>query len=267
MSIEVKIIEDSISHNGIRLITYQLRYPRFILAELNTHRVFSRSTSSSRAIPIKKIISQVWNNPVIPSEWSKNTAGMQAKERLGKFGSFFAKRIWLGMSKVACIHAYLFHLIGLHKQYSNRILEPWMWANTVVTSTEWDNFFTLRNHKDAQPDIQELAHKMLIEYFAHRPNFLEFEEWHLPYITNEERNSYDIDTLLKMSSARCARVSYNNHDGSTPDIQKDIELHDRLVKTKPEHASPTEHQAKPTDNTDFHKNFRGWYQYRHYIEG
>lgn len=266
MKTEAKIILDSISPSGDRLTTFQLRYPRYILAELNTHRVFSRSTSSSRAMPIKHIISQVWNYPVMPAEWSKNKPGMQAKEELTGFHKFTAELVWLIMSKIACIFAYMFHLIGLHKQYSNRILEPWMWANTVVTSTEWDNFWTLRNHKDAQPDIQFLANLMQIEYNKSVPKFISYDSWHLPYISKEETTSYSIDYQCKMSAARCARVSYNNHDGTNPSIEKDLGLYNKLIESKPEHFSPAEHQAKPAEGGKFFKNFRGWYQFRAVIE-
>lgn len=266
MNTEVKIIEDSISPDGVRLTTFQLKYPRYILAEVNTHRVFSRSTSSSRAIPIKKIISQVWNTPVIPQEWSMNNPGMQSNQELSGFRKILAEYVWISSSKIACGFAYLFHLIGLHKQYSNRVLEPWMIANTVVTATEWDNFWKLRDHPDAQPDIQLLAKTMREEYTNNIPKLINYEDWHLPYITDEEKTKYGIDLLLKMSTARCARVSYNNHDGTSPNIEKDLELHKRLVESKPEHASPTEHQAKPVKGNAFYKNFRGWYQYRHFVE-
>lgn len=263
--IEVKMIEDSIYKQN-RICTLQLKYHRYVHSEFMTHRVFSRSASSSRAIPILNIISQVWNNPAIPVHWGKNVSGMQAKTELTGIKLSLAKFLWKGASKFACIFAYLMYKVGLHKQIGNRILEPWQFINVIVTSTEWDNFFELRCHPDAQPEIQELAVKIRGCIKNSRPKKLEFNGWHLPYISEEEKSSYDISDLLKMSTARCARVSYMNHDGSKPNIENDKKLHDRLVGSVPIHASPAEHQATPSPGNKFHKNFRGWIQYRTQIE-
>ena len=142
--ITAKMIADSYYDFDNRICTLQLKYPRFIHAEFMTHRVFSRSASSSRAIPISKIISQVWNDPAMPVYWGANVSGMQANEELTGWKLSAAKFIWKTSAKVACIFAYGFDKIGLHKQIGNRILEPWQYINVIVTSTEWDNFFDLR---------------------------------------------------------------------------------------------------------------------------
>jgi hypothetical protein len=263
--IEAKIIKDSISPNGIRLTSFQLKYHRWILGEFNTHRVFSRSTSSSRAIPIFKIIKEVWNNPAKPVYWGKNISGMQAKEELTGIKLFGVKVLWRLSSKVVCLFALLFYYLGLHKQVGNRILEPWVWANTIVTTTELDNFFELRNHPDAQPEFKRLAELMLEVLNESTPKMLNYGEWHLPYVTDEELKEYGLDNCLKISTARCARVSYNNHDGSRTSPQRDYKLHDDLVMTIPKHASPSEHQATPSEE-QWCKNFRGWMQYRTLVE-
>ena len=266
--IEVKMIADSISEFDVRICTLQLKYPRFIHSEFMTHRVFSRSASSSRAIPINKIISQVWNSPAMPVHWGANISGMQAKKELTGWKLTAAKLTWITASKFACIFAYLFSKIGLHKQIGNRILEPWQYINVIVTSTEWDNFFELRIHPDAQPEIKELAGAMYRCINHSTPKLVEHGDWHLPYITDEEKIYFgdDVYTLLKASTARCARVSYSNHDGSVPSISRDIDLHDKLVASRPLHASPAEHQATPGGEDMWHKNFRGWVQYRDYVE-
>ena len=263
--IEVKIIEDSISKDN-RICTLQLKYHRYIHAEMMTHRVFSRSASSSRAIPIKKIISEVWNNPAIPLHWGENISGMQAKTELSGIRLFLAKQTWILASKFACVFAYIMYFVGLHKQIGNRVLEPFSFINVILTSTEFDNFFQLRIHPDAQPEIQVLAKKIQEAIDNSKPNILEKGMWHLPYISYEERELFDVTDLLKASTARCARVSYNNHDGSLPSIPKDIGLHDRLVGSKPLHASPAEHPAKAQENDKFYKNFKGWSQYRTILE-
>lgn len=264
--IEVKIIADSINE-GNRITTLQLRYHRFFHSEIMTHRMFSRSASSSRAIPINKVISQVWNFPAMPVYWGANISGMQAKSELSGKKLYLAKFTWITASKFACIFAYIFSKIGLHKQIGSRILEPWQYINVILTATEFDNFFHLRIHPDAQPEMQELATKIKEAMDASIPKELEFGEWHLPYIMDYEKRQNDEDTVLKMSVARCARVSYCKHDGSRPEIYEDIELYNRLVGSHPIHASPAEHQATPGYNPEtFNKNFKGWIQYRDIVE-
>lgn len=265
--IEVKMIEDSFNEvEKNRICTLQLKYHRYIHAEFMTHRVFSRSASSSRAIPINKIISQVWNDPAMPLHWGANISGMQAKTELSGIKLFAAKFIWKTASKFACIFAFLFYHIGLHKQIGNRILEPWQYINVILTATEFDNFFNLRIHPDAQPEIKVLASLIKEAIDNSTPKHIKHGEWHLPYITDDEKQKYNIDLLLKCSTARCARVSYANHDGSIPSVEKDTKLHDKLVVSEPLHASPAEHQATPGVYGTWYKNFRGWVQYREHIE-
>jgi len=264
--IEAKLILDSISKNGIRITTFELKYPRFILSEFNTHRAFSRNSASSRAIPVKKMIKDVINDPVIPVFWGKNQPGMQAKEELLGIKKKLAIAIWRFSRYPACLFAYTLTKIGLHKQIANRIIEPWMWTKTIVTATEWDNFFELRAHEDAQPEIYELACKMYSEYLKSEPSVVNFGEWHLPYITESDFIKYTNEELIKISAARCARVSYLTHDGKTPSAEKDFQLYKDLVESIPIHASPTEHQATPKRNTKFDKNFNGWHQHRADIE-
>ena len=124
----------------------------------------------------------------------------------------------------------------------------------------------LRIHPDAQPEIKELASAIFRCMNHSTPTLLKWGEWHLPYITKEERKLRSVENLLKSSTARCARVSYSNHDGSSPSFTKDIELHDRLVASRPIHASPCEHQATPAGGEFFFKNFKGWVQYRDRVE-
>ena len=280
--IEAKIIEDSINENGNRLTTFVLKYPRFILAELNTHRVFSRNSASSRAIPLKKMIEQVRDDPVFPVFWGKNQPGMQSKEELTGEELRFAKTIWLKARDEAVKSAQQFAVIEVHKQIANRILEPWMWTYTVLTATDFSNFYSLRLHPDAQPEIKVLAEKMLEAHENSKPRLVlgtgacdldDFYDWHLPFVTAEERKKHSTVDLLKFSVARCARVSYANHEG-TVDLDKDRSLHDKLVESG--HMSPSEHQAIPNLIGKFANttskympiregNFVGWKQYRKFI--
>ena len=262
-----KVIEATSNGNTV-LWTVQLRYQRFIHSELMTHRVFSRSASSSRAIPVRKMLAQVWNDPAMPRHWGQNQPGMQAGTSLFGWRRKVARSIWKTAGRVMCGAVWILDKVGLHKQVANRLLEPWQFINVIVTATEWRNFFDLRNHADAQPEFQDLARTIFMAQNEHRIQGLirvasARDAWHLPYVTAQERATFEIKDLLKMSSARCARVSYLTHDGKTPDIAKDFELHDRLVESKPEHASPTEHQAWFVPYSDtFYYNLQGWKSYR-----
>lgn len=275
-----RVVEDSIGQAGVRLTTLQLTYPRFIHAEFMTHRVFSRNASSSRAIPVAKIIEQVRNNPAMPIHWGKNQPGMQAREELTGSDLERAQNAWRYAAEKAAQIAEDMNLIGAHKQVANRILEPFQFIHVVVTATEWDNFFLLRDHKDAQPEIRELAGLMREAMDHSHPKLLYPGEWHLPYVTYEERLDHSAQMLVKLSAARCARTSYNKHDGTSPDAESDAELFGQLVirpytdkrgnvlgDDDPIHASPIEHQATPLrDAQRWSGNFRGWFQHRKAVE-
>ena len=265
MTCSVKIIEDSINpFTNVRLTTIQLKYWRSIHSELLTHRVFSRNASSSRALPINTVLKQVWNDPAYPIHWGSNQSGMQSSTELKGLKKLFAKFSWWLASKITCILVYLVNiLVKPHKQTFNRLLEPWQYISVIVSSTEWDNFFELRNHPDAQPEIKELAHNMVLAMVKSTP--VE-REYHLPYVSPVEKSKYTFDVCMKLSTARCARVSYLTHDGKNPTYTKDIELYDRLVGSKPLHASPTEHSAIAMNTVNFIKNFRSWKQFRCLVE-
>ena len=261
--ISARVVCDSIAAYSPRLTTLELTYPRFIHAEFMTHRVFSRNASSSRAIPVQKTIDRVKNDPVIPIYWGKNQPGMQADEELPPEAARLAEELWRGAAYNALDSAREMKEIGAHKQIINRLLEPWSTITVVVTATEWDNFFSLRCSSAAEPHMHQLADKMLDAMNASGPRFLEPGEWHLPYVVDMDTDF--TEHLVKFSVARVARVSYLNHDGTTPDPKKDLELHDRLLSSG--HMSPFEHQA--TVPTDFERgncldggNLRDWMQYR-----
>lgn len=261
--ISAEIVKDSISHIGVRLTTFALVYPRFILAEVNTHRVFSRNSASSRAIPVKKMIEQVKNDPAIPIYWGSNKPGMQAGEELTGEAKEQAIKEWLLARDSAVAHAEKLLELGLHKQISNRILEPWMWAHTIITATDWGNFYNLRCDPDAQPEMKQLAEKMLEAHNNSIPQSCSINKWHIPYVSDDECMVMGLDNALKCSAARCARVSYKNHDGTDPDVAKDLELYERLIKGP--HVSPMEHQATPDAYGRPNKNFKGWIQFRTYV--
>lgn len=276
--IEAKIVADSIGSNGVRLTTFVLTYPRFIHAEFMTHRVFSRNASSSRAIPVKKSIQMVLDNPAVPLAFTRNKAGMQGGDPLDEEAAKAAEYAWLTAMGYAVKYAQMLADLDVHKQYANRILEPYSHITVVATATDLDNFFALRCHYMAQPEICELAMKMLEAYNSNTPETLEDGMWHLPFVDDkcmqEVKDKFEVSCLqdseeavavaIKRSVARCARVSYMNHDGTTTTIDDDIKLYDRLLGSAPVHASPAEHQAQAGILAeDSHSgNLRGWLQFR-----
>ena len=271
--IEAKIIADSTTKEGKRITTMQVKFHRFILPEFNTHRVFSRNFSSSRAIPTAKLLEQVKKDPAMPVHWGKNQPGMQANEELDQLQKEAVRMAWVAGAQEAAARANVIAQQGAHKQIVNRLIEPFLWANGIVTSTEWDNWFELRAHEDAQPEIHELALRMREAMEGSTPQVLEHGQWHLPYILDHERDDAHFhkkenkDLLIKISAARCCRVSYLKHDGNIPNIDEDLALFDRLAGAVPLHASPLEHQATPFPD-EIHVdgalsgNFKGWIQYR-----
>jgi thymidylate synthase ThyX len=259
-----RVLLDSISPAGVRLTTMEVTFHRFILPEFNTHRAFSRNASSSRAIPIGKVIARVRDDPAMPEYWGKNQSGMAARAELEPAARARAQAEWREALSNALASAERLAAadIDLHKQLVNRILEPFSWITVIVSATEWANFFTQRCHPDAQPEIRSIAERMLAAYRESTPGIVPLGGWHLPLILPDERG-LDSLTLRKLSVARCARVSYLTHD-NVRDISRDLELYERLMSGGANgHWSPTEHVATPLDDPRAAcANFRGWQQYR-----
>lgn len=263
-----KIVLDSISvPAGVRLTTAEIKIHRFALAEFNTHRVFSRNSASSRAIPINKQIEKAMVDPALPLYWGKNQPGMQAREELSEKDKARAIEMWLEARDESVHCASKLSLLGLHKQLTNRLLEPWLWQTIIVSSTEWENFFDQRCHADALPEFKAAADSLREALAASTPIERIPGDWHMPYISAEELLTYDSTSAVMrhVSVARCARVSYLTHDGIRS-IEADLELYDRLVSQRPPHASPLEHVATPaTKHYPAKGNFKGWAQLRHIV--
>lgn len=270
----VKIIKDSCSYDGKRITTFQLRYWRAIHAEVMTHRVFSRNASSSRAIPVKTMLKQVWNDPAGPIHWGLNRPGMQAKVELSGWRKAAAKWLWRTAGKAACVFAWTLMKVGAHKQVANRLLEPWQYIHVVLTATDFDNWEELRIHPDAQPEIQHLATAMKHARIMSNPTYMQEGQWHLPYVSIDDYlhltgdHDHRVKVLKQVSAARCCRVSYLKHDGTAATTNEDIDLCRKLASSRPIHASPFEHIATPCSVADKSEsgNFTGWRQYRKEIE-
>lgn len=282
--IEVKIIADSIYGDKDRITTFEIEYPRFIHAELMTHRLFSRNAASSRAISISKMINNVQASPAHPLVWGLDQKGMQAKDTHDSPASCLYS--WRKAMESAVFHARALQKLGLHKQIVNRVLEPFQVMKTVVTATEFDNFFWLRCHTDAQPEIEILARAMHKAFEESEPNVLYGRDWHTPYFRDGywaygEETTTPLEDALKISSSCCAQVSYLVLDDS---LEKAYAIYDKLVDSEPVHASPFEHPATPclaykeywseqegTTHIDregniWSGNLKNWVQYRQLID-
>ena len=269
-NITAKVIADSISPSGQRITTLEIEYPRFILAELNTHKMLEKNSSSSRAIPIKKMIAQVVENGAVPLYWGKTKSGMQADGELEGHELEDSHLIWGFASQSAITRALALHENGLHKQTANRLLEPFQMMKTVITGTDWDNFFNLRIHRDSQPEFCMLAYKMYLAMKESVPTPLKSGEWHLPYVnigcddrdgkiyyyvynqdcTGTETDGYQYEQRLTLEEAQrisascCAQTSYRKSDDS---LEKADKIFDMLIKADVLHASPFGHLATPVE--------------------
>lgn len=251
--ITAKVIQDSI-YKGKRITSFELEYPRIVHAEFLTHRLFSRNSASSRAIPIETMIKTIEDNPAMPIHWGKNQPGMKAKEELSSIRKKAAKKVWLLAAKTAIKLSRAMNRLGVHKQIANRLTEPYQHMKVVLTATELSNWFWLRDHVDAQPEIAELARQMQIALDNSTPMEIFEDEWHLPYITRTRNASGKLEYFTDdgvaiglvdakaISASCCAQVSYRKLDDS---LEKAHKIFTQLIESEPCHASPVEHQATP----------------------
>ena len=269
MTISAKIIAHSVSNEGKEIVTFFVQVPRFIWAEVLTHRVFSRNASSSRAIPIARLSADILNDTAMPVFFGKNQSGMQAREELNVSvenpftGEMMTREdAWRAAAADGVNWATAFSNAGYHKQLSNRLQENLGHIRAIITTTELDNFFELRCHEDAQPEIKALADAMCVAYTNSTPELIESGGWHLPYVGvadieaaiemlrgvpgDRPPSMAEINKILrKVSAARCARTSFKTFEGKISTIAEDMVLCDKLATVKPLHASPFEHAATP----------------------
>lgn len=301
--INARVLADSTAPSGARLTTFEVTIPRIVLAEFNTHRMFSRNSASSRAIPVQKMLERVKSDPFIPLYWGKNQKGMSADEEIYGVEKSLAESEWLLARDNAVKSVEQLLSIGIHKQITNRLLEPFLWHTVIFTATELDNFYALRNSKHAQPEIRKPTQLIIEAYESSKPVELRDGEWHLPLVTgyeitrsseesgdtrwliegkpvDHEKEKIDWHYWAQISTARCARVSYLTHEGKR-DLAEDIKKCGELITNG--HMSPLEHPAmalsrsqwRATANTMATEwverrrpvgNFWGFYQFRKTID-
>lgn len=284
--IDAKILADTISTNGARITTFEVLCPLHAHVHMLTHRAFSRNAQSNRAIPSKIVIKD--RAVYVPSFWGKNKKGMSPKgEEITGLKKVLAIIIWNSTSMVCKLSVRLLSALGLHKETANRLISPFLMVNSIITATDFDNFFNLRISEHAQHDISILATKMkkLLDESApvisnvHAPLVHDREKEELYEYAKSIYSTYDIsggrmklyaianrifnNIIVQAVVGRCARVSYSTHNGFI-DINKDINLHDLLLKDR--HMSPFEHVAVASGCDDRHANLKGWYSYRSNIE-
>lgn len=274
-SIRAEIVADSINTRGDRVTTYRLHYPRFIHSEFMTHRMVSKNASSSRAIPVDKQLNTIEDNPAMPIHWGLNEPGMQANSEATELDLEYIRdgqvlqrydsgqNLWEHAAISACEYARTMwkDKKGYHKQIVNRLTEAFTFMNVVATATDWENFFWLRYHADAQPEICELARVMYEAREQSTPQLLNHGEWHTPYVCNFRDNKgmlqycsedgdeiYTLEEALKISASCCAQASYRALDQS---LEKGLGMYDRLVGGEPLHASPFEHPCTPYSDDEY----------------
>lgn len=271
MGVSAKVIADS-KYRDTRLITLEIELHRFILPEANTHKALSRNYQSSRAIPILRQLEQIANDPAMPVYYGKDQAGMIAGEELEGRDLELAKMIILGM-RDACLNGVRqLHKLGLHKQVSNRYVEPWMWTKGVITATyrDFKAMFKLRRHFAAQPEIKAIFDAIYDAVEASKPVELKKGQWHLPYCTDED---IKLIHAIQISASCVAQVSYRKLDDSLEKAKKVYDMLnlpvDGVYPDDPPHFSPTEHIAKAGEcDIEMSGNFHStdFIQYRKVLE-
>ena len=270
--ITAKVIADSINETGQRLTTFELEFPRLILSECNTHGAIEKNTSSSRAIPVSKMLEHILEQNLKPIYFGSKKSGMQAGDELTDEGLDFVKCVWGSSLASAVEYAEMLDKAGVAKEVTNRITEPYQLIKAVWSATDWENWFNLRLEKDADPNICMLAYKMYEAMSKSVPVLLKKGEYHLPYVGKydipvaySDLGGYEYETgynvfyydkerdhtiehclsleeAIKYSVASCASVSYRATDMT---LEKAEKIWNMLVKSEVVHASPLTHVATP----------------------
>lgn len=252
---KAEVVADSISPDGVRITSMLCVYPRFIHAEVLRHRVFSSSVASSRAIPTEKLVEQVREDPFIPETFNERVKGMGVGEPLDDQEN--CRVLWKESAINSAWYAENLMRKGLDKSRANRLLEPYLYVTHLITSTEWSNFFALRDHPDAQPEFLKIARMMRRVMQGSQPLPLHYGEWHMPLLSSDEYHealcecnaTHYWDEWKYISAGRCARVSYDKQ-GESEDHDRSIFRAQSLIESG--HMSPFEHIATPIDPTSGH---------------
>ena len=287
MSYQCELVMHSISPRGKELLSYEITFPRSVLAEVVTHRILtmqtqdgeageldglfirertalqslSKNSASSRAIPFKQMVAAVANDPYIPEKWSKGGPGMQESGWIEDPMTVVEANVkWIQARDQMIEAATAMHNLGIHKQDVNRLLEPWGWVKQIISGTEWANFFALRTDKDAHPAFRRIARMMYLAKEVSTPKHVKYGEWHVPYVGQgtlqalaekigvSHSSPFERDSMvLQVSAARCAWVSYDPPGMDGFTNEKAFATYKKLMSGPLKHVSPVEHQGTPLD--------------------
>lgn len=244
-------------------MTYDLEisgeFPNFLANNVVVHN--SRNSASSRAIPTLTSIKNVLASPVSPKDYGlpKNGKGMQPKSALTGLKAWLSVAMWNSLMYLTIAHCYLLNKVGLHKQWTNRLLEPYTYTKVLITSTEWDNFMKLRRHhasQDAMQVVAECIHKALNDS---TPTTVHDGYWYLPYVgIFTVKPSIE---LLNISVSCCAQVSFRTSDDSPEKAERVVNA---LLNTDVKHMSPFEHIAVTSSGNYY--NLHNFMSYRYILE-
>ena len=258
----MKLITTSILADGIcggrRLTTVLVDMPHIILPQLTRHRVFSLSVQSSRAIPNQKLAPSF-----IPKMRLKGQGMQPTDEALPGELATKMTDLWERAAHTAAYYADYLDRLGCAKELSNRLMEPFSFVKVLITATDWDNFFRLRIAKETQLEMREVAISIKAAMDESEPTPMMPGEWQRPFWDSSMESLPEEEQNL-ISAARCARLSFLNHDNTKPSPAKDLALALRLMKDC--HWSPFEHVATPHPGPNRFANFTGWTSLRYFTE-
>lgn len=266
MAYSATILADSVTPRGRRIVSAEITIPRMVLCDLNTHRIISKNGPSSRAVPLARTIAAVESDPYIPEVFYRNTPGMEGKEPLTGAEHDAARDNWLrGLdAALQCARWYQEH--NAHKQHGNRLLEPYSWQKTILTATEWSNFYALRCHPAADIGLRRAIEMLRAAHVASTPTLVPFGGWHRILVPDIEQlnATFGVDEINLISVGRAARVSYLTHHGVRDPAADLAAAGQRRAEG---HMSPFEHVAQAVDTDDMIGNLKGWKQLRKFIPG
>ena len=303
-----RLIASSINEQGNWVRTFSVKGHLMILPESNTHRTDSKSIQSGRAVPTVTLRERMLSDIAYPVYYGKNRPGMSAIEETTEWvrhpftGAMLRPdEAWKAMAEMNAAWCEALTDAKWHKQLSNRPMAPFLYYHGTITATERDNYYGLRRHADAQPEIRALADAMWeAEQSAPPPKLLRPGEWHTPWVEDVDYETIhacilkyglpsEAFTMLVnlVSAARCARSSYSTFDGRRSTVESDITLCLKLIKSDPVHSSPFEHPCTPDSkktvwiasdvnceaegeevwcHPEDHRNYKGWRQLRAFLE-
>ena len=225
----VSVVKDSFHRvNGIksRITTFELTFPRFILSEFNTHRVFSRNSASSRAIPAKKQIGAILKGGFVPKSFGTDIRGMQAGPDLAGAAHDQAVEIWTSSRNAAVAHAVAL-LLGNEK------------ARKYTENPDVLNYSSVQDELLQELDVYakvsraEADHEYLNVHKQLANRILEPYSWHTVIVTSTEWDNFfalRANAEAQPEIQTIARMTLEAYEASTPQELTEGQWHLPLVQ-------------------------------------